>query len=60
MQAESAHRNKPEDAKDLKSALERAMDALKPGLLEYGLAEAEIEAARQQLHDLYEKQGWYA
>lgn len=48
-----------EDAKNLLTAVDRNFDAIKPGLLEAGLDETSIEAARDQLHKLNEQQGWY-
>ncbi|MDU9392710.1 S-type pyocin domain-containing protein [Pseudomonas sp. zfem002] len=47
-----------QDSMDLTAGVDRNVDALKPGLLEYGLKESDIEAARQKLHDLFKTQGW--
>lgn len=47
------------DAADLRAAINSNVDAIKRGLLEEGYPEAEIEAAREQLHKLSQKQGWY-
>lgn len=47
------------DAANLRSAVDRNFDAIKPGLLEEGFTEAEIESARTELHDLHQEQGWY-
>lgn len=46
------------DALDLKSAIDRNFDAIKPGLIEHGLEESKIEQARQKIHDLQRLQGW--
>ncbi|PTT88192.1 hypothetical protein DBR29_18385 [Pseudomonas sp. HMWF005] len=48
-----------EDAQDLRRAVDANFDALKAGLLEQGLDEAAIDAARLELHDLHMRQGWY-
>ncbi len=48
-----------EDASDLRAAVDMNIDALKPGLLEYGFPDVEIESARQQLHDLHSRRGYY-
>ncbi|QHG67855.1 S-type pyocin domain-containing protein [Pseudomonas putida] len=47
------------DASDLRAAVDSNMDALKPGLLEYGFTEDEIESARRQLHELHQQKGLY-
>jgi len=47
------------DASDLRAAVDNNMDALKPGLLEYGFTEDEIEGARRQLHELHQQKGLY-
>lgn len=47
------------DAADLRTAVNSNVDAIKRGLLEEGFSELDIEAARQQLHDLNRAQGWY-
>ncbi|MFK2911756.1 S-type pyocin domain-containing protein [Pseudomonas sp. 3HC3] len=47
------------DASDLRAAVDNNMDALKPGLLEYGCSDIDIENARQQLHALHQKLGLY-
>ena len=44
---------------DSKTGVDSNLDAIKPGLLEYGLLEADIEAARDKLHALNREQGWY-
>lgn len=48
-----------QDAADLRAAVDSNFDAIKRGLLEEGFAEADIEAAREQLHTLNKEQGWY-
>jgi len=48
-----------QDAVDLRAAVDSNFDAIKRGLLEEGLAESDIEAAREQLHRLSKEQGWY-
>ncbi|WP_312904561.1 S-type pyocin domain-containing protein [Stutzerimonas nitrititolerans] len=48
-----------QDAADLRAAVDSNFDAIKHGLLEEGLAESDIEAAREQLHRLSKEQGWY-
>lgn len=47
-----------QDSMDLIAGVNSNIDALKPGLLEYGLKESDIEKARGKLHDLFKKQGW--
>ncbi|MBN6712531.1 S-type pyocin domain-containing protein [Pseudomonas capsici] len=47
------------DAENLRAAVDSNFDAIKPGLLEEGLPETEIEASRAELHKLHEEQGWY-
>ncbi|WP_143518151.1 S-type pyocin domain-containing protein [Pseudomonas sp. PIC25] len=47
------------DAANLQAAVDSNFDAIKRGLLEEGFAEADIEAAREQLHTLNKEQGWY-
>ncbi|MGE7955695.1 S-type pyocin domain-containing protein [Pseudomonas sp. NPDC089530] len=48
-----------EDAADLRTAVDRNLDAIKPFLLEEGFAEDQIEKARSDLHNLHQEQGWY-
>lgn len=48
-----------QDASNLQAAVDSNFDAIKPGLLEEGYAENDIEAARDQLHKLNQEQGWY-
>lgn len=56
-------RNNPEqiirDAKDLRAAVDRNLNAIKPALKEYGATEEQIEAARARLHKLNSEQGLY-
>ncbi|MDD2150443.1 hypothetical protein NPS52_07320 [Pseudomonas putida] len=47
------------DASDLRAAVDSNMDALKPGLLEHGYSDAEIENARRQLHTHHQQKGLY-
>ena len=47
------------DAADLRTAVDSNFDANKIGLLEQGFSETDIEIARDQLHTLSKKQGWY-
>lgn len=47
------------DSLDIKAAVNSNFDAIKPGLLAHGLAEADIEAAREKLLELHKEQGWY-
>lgn len=47
-----------EDSLNIKVAVNSNFDAIKPGLLEYGLQEVDIEAARENLHQLHREQGW--
>ncbi|EKG36550.1 S-type pyocin domain-containing protein [Pseudomonas syringae] len=48
-----------QDAADLRTAVDSNFEAIKRGLLEEGYADADIEAAREQLHNLNQEQGWY-
>ncbi len=48
-----------QDANDLRAAVESNFNAIKRGLLEEGFTDADIEAARKQLHTLNQEQGWY-
>lgn len=48
-----------QDAADIKAAVDSNMDAIKPGLLEFGFDESDVERAREQLHKLHKEQGWY-
>lgn len=56
-------RNKPEqirsDAQDLRAAVDRNLDAIKPALKEYGATEKQIETARDKLHKLNIEMGLY-
>ncbi|HHL2498244.1 TPA: S-type pyocin domain-containing protein [Yersinia enterocolitica] len=56
-------RNTPDqiarDAKNLRSALERNFDAIKPTLKEYGATEEQLEFARAKMHKLNSDQGLY-
>lgn len=48
-----------QDAADLRTAVDSNFNAIKRGLLEEGFTESDIEAAREQLHNLNQEQGWY-
>ncbi|WP_238714361.1 S-type pyocin domain-containing protein [Tenebrionibacter intestinalis] len=56
-------RNKPDqiarDAKNLRSALDRNFDAIKPTLKDYGATEEQLESARAKMHKLNTEQGLY-
>ncbi|PLC62527.1 MULTISPECIES: S-type pyocin domain-containing protein [Citrobacter] len=56
-------RNKPDqitgDAKNLRSALDRNFNAIKPALKEYGATEEQLESARAKMHKLNTEQGLY-
>lgn len=56
-------RNTPDqivrDAKNLRSALERNFDAIKPALKECGATEEQLESARAKMHKLNSEQGLY-
>ncbi|MCF4980363.1 MULTISPECIES: hypothetical protein [Pseudomonas fluorescens group] len=43
----------------LRGAVNSNVDSIKRGLLEEGYSDAEIEVAREQLHQLNQQQGWY-
>ncbi|MGV3344997.1 S-type pyocin domain-containing protein [Enterobacteriaceae bacterium LUAb1] len=47
------------DAKDLKNALDRNFDAIKPALKKYGATEEQLESARTKMHILNTEQGLY-
>lgn len=47
------------DAADLRSAVDTNLNAIKPYLLDEGFTEQQIEAARTDLHNLHQQQGWY-
>ncbi|MBJ2182553.1 S-type pyocin domain-containing protein, partial [Pseudomonas veronii] len=55
----STRAKQAKDVADLRAAVNSNVDAIKSGLLDEGYPEAEIEAAREQLHQLNQKQGWY-
>ena len=48
-----------EDAANLRVGVDKNFDAIKIGLLESGFDESDIEAARKELHNLHNEQGWY-
>ncbi len=47
------------DAKDLKSAVDRNLDAIKGCLQEQGFNDAQIEQARQEMHRMNREMGVY-
>lgn len=47
------------DAKDLKSAVDRNINAIKGCLRDEGFSDAQIEQARQEMHQVNREQGWY-
>lgn len=47
------------DAKNLRNALDRNFDAIKPALKEYGATEEQLESARAMMHKLNTEQGLY-
>ncbi|PWC20621.1 S-type Pyocin domain-containing protein, partial [Brenneria roseae subsp. roseae] len=56
-------RNRPQnieqDFHDLRGAVDRNFDAIKPSLKEHGATEDQLEAAREKMHKLNEEQGLY-
>lgn len=56
-------RNRPQDIErdshDLRGAVDRNFDAIKPTLKEYGVTEDQLESAREKMHKLNEEQGLY-
>ncbi|MFL63602.1 pyocin [Salmonella enterica] len=47
------------DSQNLRAALDRNLDAIKPALKKYGATESQIEAARKKMHALNGKMGLY-
>ena len=47
------------DSRNLRAALDRNLDAIKPELKEHGATESKIEAARAKMHELNNKMGLY-
>ncbi|WP_434523880.1 S-type pyocin domain-containing protein [Photorhabdus asymbiotica] len=47
------------DSQDLRAALDRNFDAIKPSLKSYGATEVQLENARHRMHKLNEEQGLY-
>ncbi|GKW26026.1 hypothetical protein PEC311524_36200 [Pectobacterium carotovorum subsp. carotovorum] len=47
------------DSQDLREALDRNFDAIKPQLKEHGVTEEQLELARDKMHKLNEEQGLY-
>lgn len=46
------------DSLELRIAINSNFDALRPGLIEYGLTDVDIEAAIEKIYELYKSQGW--
>ncbi|MEI0694350.1 S-type pyocin domain-containing protein [Pectobacterium aroidearum] len=57
------NRNRPQDIErdshDLRGAVDRNFDAIKPPLKEYGITEDQLESVREKMHKLNEEQGLY-
>ena len=47
------------DAADLRGAVERNFNAIKPYMLEEGFKEADLEDARTKMHKINKEMGWY-
>jgi len=47
------------DAQNLKFAVNRNLDTIKPALKEHGVTEEQIEAAREKMHQINENMGLY-
>ncbi|WP_072928053.1 S-type pyocin domain-containing protein [Nissabacter archeti] len=47
------------DSRNLRAALDRNMDVIKPALKEHGATESQIEAARKKMHKLNSEMGLY-
>ncbi|WP_432372599.1 hypothetical protein ACRPHP_03535 [Pantoea allii] len=47
------------DSRNLRAALNRNLDAIKPALKKHGATESAIEAARAKMHELNNKMGLY-
>lgn len=47
------------DASDLRAAVDSNFNAIKPYLLDEGISDTDLEAARADLHKLNTEQGWY-
>jgi hypothetical protein len=47
------------DAKDLRGAVDRNMEAIRGCLREEGFSDAEIDEAHQDMHQINIKMGWY-
>ncbi|ERT11003.1 S-type pyocin domain-containing protein, partial [Photorhabdus temperata] len=56
-------RNSPaqieQDAKDLRAAVDRDFNAIKPALKNYGATEEQLEKAKSKIHELNQEQGLY-
>ncbi|ENO5561885.1 pyocin, partial [Escherichia coli] len=47
------------DSRNLRAAVDRNLDTIKPALKEYGATESQIEAARTKIHKLNSEMGLY-
>ena len=47
------------DSRDLRAALDRNLDAIKPALKEHGATESQIETIRAKMHSLNGRMGLY-
>lgn len=47
------------DSKNLRAALDRNLDTIKPALKAHGATESQIEAAKAKMHELNNKMGFY-
>ena len=47
------------DSRNLRAAVDRNLDAIKPALKEHGATEGQIEAAREKMHKLNREMGLY-
>ncbi|MCH9300406.1 hypothetical protein [Pantoea allii] len=47
------------DSRNLRAALNRNLDAIKPALKEHGATESKIENARTKMHKLHSEMGLY-
>ncbi|OCQ53301.1 S-type Pyocin [Photorhabdus australis subsp. thailandensis] len=48
-----------QDEKDLKAAVDRDFNAIKPALKNYGATEGQLEKVREKMHKINQKQGLY-
>ncbi|WP_240042277.1 hypothetical protein [Photorhabdus khanii] len=63
LSATDGGRNSPaqieQDGKDLKAAVNRDFNTIKPELKNYGVTEEQLEKAREKMHEINQKQGLY-